>query len=101
MTAKLINVFSIPADKEEEFLAHWKQTTSVFSRSKGFIEANLHRNTGIGNQTFLYINIAQWESPEAWRDTHAAYTPTEYHIPGVVGHPAVFEVVLNARYQGD
>ena len=64
MTATLINAFIVPADKEEEFLENWKKTTDYFSQRKGFIETFLHRNTGVGNQTFMYINLAKWESKE-------------------------------------
>lgn len=95
MPVTLLNVFNVPADKEAEFLSHWKQTTEVFRRKKGFIETHLHRNTGVGNQTFQFINIAKWESAEAWRSIHDDYKPTEYSVPGVKGHPAIFEAAMN------
>lgn len=100
MAVTLINAFNIPADKEEEFLENWKKTTDVFSQKKGFLESHLHRNTGVGNPTFLYINIARWESAEAWHRIHGEYKPTEDDIPGVQGHPAIFESVIDAEYRG-
>lgn len=95
MPVTLINVFNVPEDQQDAFLAHWKQTTEVFRKKPGFIETHLHRNTGVGNQTFQFINIAKWQSAEAWRSNHEAYTPTEYNIPGVKGHPAIFETAMN------
>ena len=101
MPATLINAFIVPADKEEEFLARWRETTTVFSRTPGFIEAHLHKNTGVGNGTFSFINIAKWQSAEAWQSTHATYTPREYAIPGVKPHPAIYEPIIDFYQQGD
>ena len=95
MAVTLMNVFNVPADKEQEFLREWRRTTDVFRRRPGFIETHLHRNTGVGNQTFQIINVARWESAEAWRDNHDGYEPTEYGIPGVKGHPAIFQAAIN------
>lgn len=98
MAVTLINVFNVPADRVDEFLATWKQTADFFktsSANSGFIETHLHRNTGVGNQTFAFINIARWESPEHWKAAHDAHRPKEYEIPGVKGHPAIFECVVD------
>ncbi|MBV8885697.1 MAG: antibiotic biosynthesis monooxygenase [Chroococcidiopsidaceae cyanobacterium CP_BM_RX_35] len=44
MPVVLINPFVVPADKEEEFLRAWNETTRVFSNTPGFIETHLHKN---------------------------------------------------------
>ncbi|MGP3533653.1 antibiotic biosynthesis monooxygenase family protein [Microbacterium sp. RD1] len=95
MEATLLNVFVVPADKEAEFLENWRRTSAVFQEGDGLIEAHLHRNTGVGDETFAFINIARWTSAEAWRRAHAEYPPTEYDIEGVVGHPAIFAPVAD------
>ena len=100
MPVTLINVFIVPADKHDEFLSHWTRTTEVFRKKPGFIETHLHRNTGVGNGTFQFVNIAKWESAEAWRAIHDDYSPTEYRIEGVKGHPAIFEAIHNIVYDG-
>jgi len=101
MPVTLLNVFIVPEHKEEEFLQHWRRTTETFRKKKGFIETHLHRNTGVGNQTFQFINIAKGESGEAGRSTHDDYKPTEYTFEGVRGHPAIFESIVNIHYDGD
>lgn len=93
--ATLINVFNVPAEKVDEFLDNWRRTSAVFQKGDGLIEAHLHRNAGVGNQTFQFINIARWTSAEAWRVAHEEYPPTEYHIPGVVGHPAIYAPIAD------
>ena len=97
MAVTLINVFIVPAEREDEFLANWKNTSSFFKETPdtGFIETHLHKNTGIGNPTFTFINIARWESAEHWKKSHDAYSPKEYLIPGVKGHPAIFESIVD------
>ena len=64
---------------------NWQRSADVFSRTPGFIEAHLHRNIGVGNGIFRFINTARWTSAEAWRSSHAAYPPTECAIEGVKG----------------
>lgn len=100
MAVTLINVFIVPKECEDEFLQNWKLTTTVFVKDPGFIEAHLHRNAGVGNGTFSFINIARWESADAWRIAHDAYSPSEYRIPGVKGHPAIFEPIVDAVREG-
>lgn len=65
MAVTLLNPFIVPLDQEAEFLKNWQKTTEVYSRMPGFIETHLHRNIGVGNGTFKFINIAYWESAEA------------------------------------
>jgi heme-degrading monooxygenase HmoA len=95
MAVTLLNVFMVPTEKEAEFLENWKKTTEAFKKRTGFIETHLHRNTGVGNQTFQFINVAKWESAEAWRANHDDYQPTEYFVEGVKGHPAIFEAIVH------
>lgn len=100
MAVTLMNVFNVPAEQQDAFLAEWRRTTEVFRRKPGFIETHLHRNTGVGNQTFQFINVARWESAEAWRGNHSDYKPTEYDVPGVKGHPAIFQTLINVYADG-
>lgn len=97
MPVQLINPFVVPADKEEEFLKAWQETTQIFSANPGFIETRLHKNVGVGDGTFQYINVAIWESAEAWDSTHGSYKPGEESIPGVEHHPGIFEEVIYVK----
>jgi heme-degrading monooxygenase HmoA len=101
MAVTLINVFIVPEDREAEFIENWDRTVAVFAKKKGFIESHLHRNTGIGNRTFQFINIAKWESAGSWKRIHDDYQPTEYSLPGVKGHPSIYESLRNASYEGE
>ncbi|HYQ67606.1 antibiotic biosynthesis monooxygenase family protein [Actinophytocola sp.] len=52
MPVTLINSFTVPPDKEEEFLEVWRGTIDHFTTAPGFIHARLHRNTGLTDTTF-------------------------------------------------
>lgn len=96
MAVTLINVFNVPEDKIDAFLTEWRKTSAFFkANAPGFIETHLHRNTGTGNQTFQFVNIARWTSGEAWKESHDLYKPTEYALEGVKGHPAIFQDIIN------
>ena len=95
MAVTLLNVFIVPADKHDEFLTEWTKSATHFSKQEGFIETHLHKNSGVGNQTFQYINIARWASADAWHRLHDDYKPTEYTIAGVKGHPAIFDSIID------
>ena len=97
MPVALINPFVVPAEKEAEFLQAWNETTRHFSSNPGFIETHLHKNAGVGDGTFQYINIALWESAEAWNSTHGRYKPKEENIPGVKHHPGIFQEVTAVK----
>ncbi len=97
MPVTLINTFKVPAEQEQEFLKRWSETTAVYARTSGFLETRMHRNTGVGNPTFNYINIALWASNEAFIRAHKDYVPGEESIPGIEFHPAIYEEVMMTR----
>ncbi|MBV8884137.1 MAG: antibiotic biosynthesis monooxygenase [Chroococcidiopsidaceae cyanobacterium CP_BM_RX_35] len=97
MPVALINPFVVPTDKEEEFLRAWNETTRVFSSTPGFIETHLHKNASVGVGRFQYINIAFWESADAWNSSRGSYKPEEESIPGVEHYPGIFQEVIAAK----
>jgi heme-degrading monooxygenase HmoA len=62
----LINAFSVPQGKDEEFLNLWNHAASLLTDKPGFIESRLHRSLG-PDARFHFINFALWESPEAFQ----------------------------------
>jgi heme-degrading monooxygenase HmoA len=93
MTITLINTFVVPAAVEAEFVATWRSTIDHFRTAPGFIETRLHRNTGLQDTTYGYVNVARWESVAAYRAVFEDFVPAGQRIPGVVAHPGLFEVV--------
>src|SRR5215813_10036970 len=60
----LINVFEVPTEHVEVFIAGWRQRAALMSTKPGFVDTRLHR--ALSPQTrFQLVNVAHWESREA------------------------------------
>ncbi|MFJ1760109.1 antibiotic biosynthesis monooxygenase family protein [Amycolatopsis sp. NPDC088138] len=92
MPITLINSFTVPPESEEEFLETWRSTIDHFATAPGFIQTRLHRNTGLNDTTFQFVNIALWEDVESYRAVFRDFTPAGQRVPGVKAYPGLFEV---------
>jgi len=70
----LINVFEVPSEHVDVFIAHWRERAALMSTKPGFLDSRLHR--ALSSQTrFQLVNVAHRESREAWQ---AATADTEF-----------------------
>ena len=97
MSVTLINAFTVPEDQASAFLEDFQKMAAIFAQAPGFIETHLHRNTGIGDPTFRFINIAVWESAEAWKAALKSAMPGRNGLPGIEAHPALYELAFHAQ----
>ena len=88
----LINVFSVPKGNEEEFLKMWKETAQEMKNQPGFIDTKLHRSLD-ENARFEFINVAHWESKEAWQAAMSNVAIKERQTPAEA-NPALYEVAV-------
>jgi heme oxygenase (mycobilin-producing) len=96
----LINVFEVPTEHVEVFIAQWRERAAVMSTKPGFLDTRLHR--AVSSQTrFQLVNVAHWECREA---LHAATADTEFQeriravtanprVP-ILAHPALYQVAV-------
>lgn len=56
-----INVFDIPEEEIDEFIAQWERRSRLITAADGFISAELHRAAG-SEAEFRVINVAKWTS---------------------------------------
>ena len=93
MSVTLINPFEVPAGTEDEdFLSGWQRAADYMREQPGFLSTRLHRALA-PDARFRFINIAEWESPQAFQ---AAVTSDEFReiAKGAgPGAPALYEVV--------
>ena len=68
----LVNVFTLDAADEPNFLKVWQNDAEFMKRQPGFISTQLHRAIG---ESPTYLNYAVWESTAAFR---AAFTNPEF-----------------------
>ncbi len=95
MPVTLINAFEVPIGDEPMFLQRWKRTSEQAEVKPGFIETKLHRALR-DDARFLYVNMAVWESEEAY---HAAFKSIDVHekkILSVHANPALYKVVARS-----
>lgn len=97
----LINVFEVPTELVDVFIAQWRERAALMSTKPGFLDSRLHR--ALSSQTrFQIVNVAHWESREAWQ---AATADTEFQelisavtadpqVP-ISANPALYQVVVD------
>jgi heme-degrading monooxygenase HmoA len=62
----LINVFEVPEGRDDEFLAGWEEGKRLMEQQPGYVSTALHRSLD-PRARFRYINIAVWESAQAFQ----------------------------------
>jgi len=87
----LINAFEVPAGEDDKFLASWESSHDFLRTQPGYLSTRLHRSLA-PNADFRYVNVARWESAEAFR---AATAQPEFRAqtPPYRFHAALYEVI--------
>ena len=91
--AVLINVFEVPEGRDEEFLAGWEKARQFMEQQRGYVSTALHRSLD-PTARFRYINLAVWESPEAFSAAlnHPVFAALRDATP-FSHYPAVYTVI--------
>ena len=94
-----INVFEVPVEQIDTFIAHWRELAKIMSTAPGFRGLRLHR--ALSSRTrFQIINVANWESRKAW-EAAVANPEFQVHLGALAedaevqisANPALYEVV--------
>jgi heme oxygenase (mycobilin-producing) len=57
----VINVFEVPAEQVEEFIAGWRARAEIMAAAPGFRDTRLHRAVS-SQERFQLVNVAHWDS---------------------------------------
>jgi len=92
----LINPFTVPVGKVDEAIKAWEAGRDFLSQQPGYISTKLHQSLTTEAQ-YQLINVAEWESPEAFRAATTAMRENAKFPPveGVKAAPALYHVVRN------
>jgi hypothetical protein len=60
----------------------------------GFEGTEQHHNTGVGDQTYQFVNIATWASAEAWRAALRQIMAGASLAGGVIPKATLYESVF-------
>jgi heme-degrading monooxygenase HmoA len=88
----LINPFEVPAGADEEFIASWEVARNYMRYQPGYLHTRLHRSI-LPDADFRFINIAGWESAEAFRAAVESRGFQQIGRPPYPAHPALYRVV--------
>jgi quinol monooxygenase YgiN len=99
MSLTLVNFFTVPEAEADNFLARFKGIAERMRDTPGFEGTDLHRYAGVGDPTYAFVNIAKWESAEAWRAALPQIMSGGGLGSGVIPKAALYESVF--RFPGD
>lgn len=90
----LINVFEVPAGSVDATVEYWEVHRDILATQPGYISTSLHRAL-LPDARFQLINIAQWESAEAFEAAtrHMREVSTAKPPAGVKTSPALFQAI--------
>lgn len=86
----LINVFAVSLEMEDQFLKTWHKTCDFMRTTPGFIDTTLHRSLD-SDTRFRFVNVAHWESAEAYQAALVRHEPGEKHL-SIEANPALYTV---------
>lgn len=89
----LMNIFEVPAQKEQKFLEKWKEAFLFLKEQPGFIETKLHHSL---KEPETWINYARWSSRQDF--LNAVNSPEFIQIVKdfpVKGTPGLYEVYFS------
>ncbi len=67
----LINSFEVPAGREDEFFAVWKQVNDYMRKKPGYLGHKLHRAIA-PEAPYRFVNVARWASLADFQGAHDA-----------------------------
>ena len=93
MAVTLINVFEVPAGRDDEFVAGWQRTADYMRKQPGFLSTRLHVSLN-GTAQFRYVNVAEWQDPKAFQSAvgQAGFREVAQQIAFAEAHPSLYRV---------
>lgn len=95
----VINVFEVPAEQVDKFIAWWRTRAEIMAAAPGFRGTRLHR--AVSSQArFQLVNVAHWDSQAAHDDASGSRASRdrvralrEDPEMRVSANPATYEVI--------
>ena len=101
MSLTLVNLFTVPEAEADNFVDRFKATAERCVGVAGFEGTELYRNTGVGDQTYQFVNIAKCESAEAWRAALPQIMAGASLAGGVIPKATLYESVFRFSADGE
>ena len=95
----LINPFIVPQGKLEESIKYWESHKNFLKTQPGYISTKLHQalqdQSFLGEATYQLINVAVWESQEAFNSAAQKMRANlgNDNVEGLIGAPSLYKVI--------
>lgn len=66
---RFLNCFEVPAGREDEFFALWRDVNKYMTAKPGYVGHWLHRSLA-SDAKYRFFNYVEWESAEHWGAAH-------------------------------
>jgi len=96
MAVTLINVFTVPKGKEDEFVRWWQEVKGNITKQPGFISGKFHRSLNPDSR-YSFINVALWENEDLyWKAYEKSAAPVKGRLVemGCEMVPALYKVAF-------
>jgi len=96
----LINAFEVGADQLDQTITFWEKARDFLQTQPGYISTRLHQSLS-PEARFQLVNVAQWESPEAFQAAIANMRRSNLgnDMKGTVFHAALYRVIRTDEEQ--
>jgi heme-degrading monooxygenase HmoA len=95
MTIRLINCFEVPAGRDEEFLARFREVNTYMADKPGYLGHRLHRAL-VPEARYRFVNYVEWRSAEdltAARDESYRDLVRGVQAAGFTSTHAIYDIV--------
>src|SRR5690348_18050207 len=77
----LINVFEVPAEEAEQFIAAWEKMRDYLKSQPGYIDTALHQAIA-PEADFQFVNVAHWRTAEEFlrSEEHTSELQSPVHL---------------------
>jgi heme-degrading monooxygenase HmoA len=88
----LIDLFEVPEDQDDRFLAGWERTREALAQQRGYLGTRLHRS--LAPADFRFVDVTRWSSPLMFARA-LKLAPVQEAIDAMPfsSHPALYVVV--------
>ncbi|NGX07963.1 antibiotic biosynthesis monooxygenase [Mycobacteroides franklinii] len=97
MAVTLVHVFEVPEGRESQFLEGFMALTAALESVPGYGGCRLMQRTSHHVGKFAFVNIASWESKEAWQKAIHAHEFLAQQTPmdDFPRFPGLYDVVFS------
>lgn len=95
MTIRLINCFEVPDNRDEEFLARFRDVNEYMAGKAGYLGHRLHRAL-VPQARYRFVNYVEWRSAQdltAARDDRYRDLVRAVHTAGFDSTHAIYDIV--------